>query len=96
MWKIVTLVFDGCFTGAVRILCDINEYLKCVKEFKIQIVTDIFETLKSLCNLFYELPKDLNRIFNHADLVKRRLLILFYIYFVILLVLVLKVDDFIF
>ncbi|OXA59892.1 exocyst complex component 5 [Folsomia candida] len=64
------LVFQYSSIGAVRILCDINEYLKCVKEFKIQIVTDIFETLKSLCNLFYELPKDLNRIFNHADLSK--------------------------
>jgi len=64
------LLFQYSSIGAVRILCDINEYLKCVKEFKLQIVTDIFETLKSLCNLFYELPKDLNRVFNHPDLSK--------------------------
>jgi hypothetical protein len=69
--KIKTNAIHYFAVGAVRILCDINEYLKCVREFKIQIITDIYETLKSLCNLFYELPKDLNRIFNHTDLVNK-------------------------
>jgi len=55
--------------GALSVLCDINEYLKCVKEFKLPLVNRIFETLKSLCNLLYALPKELNKIINQDELV---------------------------
>jgi len=58
-----------CLLGALSLLCDVNEYSKCIKNFNIPLVNRIFDTLKSLCNLLIVLPKELKRIFNEEDLV---------------------------
>jgi len=42
--------------GAVLAVCDVNEYRKCVKEFDIQVVNQLFDTLHSLCNLLCVVP----------------------------------------
>ena len=56
-------------TGALSVICDVGEYRKCVKEFKIPFLNTMFDTLHALCNLLLVLPKDLNQYFNREELV---------------------------
>lgn len=36
--------------GVMLVICDVNEYRKCMKEFKILVVFDLFEKFYVLCN----------------------------------------------
>ncbi|CAG7832241.1 unnamed protein product [Allacma fusca] len=54
--------------GAFSVICDVGEYRKCVKEFKIPLLNTLFDTLHALCNLLLALPKDLNQYFNREEL----------------------------
>ncbi|KAK7502742.1 hypothetical protein BaRGS_00005992 [Batillaria attramentaria] len=46
--------------GAMLVICDVNEYRKCVKEeMKIPIITQLFERLHALCNLLVVVPENL-------------------------------------
>jgi len=44
------------------VICDVNEYRKCVKEFNIPLVTQLFNTLHALCNLLVVVPENLKQV----------------------------------
>ncbi|KAJ9578780.1 hypothetical protein L9F63_004988 [Diploptera punctata] len=48
--------------GAMCAICDVNEYRKCVKEFKIPLVNTLFDTLHALCNLLLVKPENLKQV----------------------------------
>ena len=41
-------------------ICDVNEYRKCVKEFEIEMVSELYNTLHHLCNLLLVVPDNLS------------------------------------
>ena len=55
--------------GALCAICDVNEYRKCVQEFKIPVVTTLFDTLHALCNLLLVLPENLKQVCTGDQLV---------------------------
>ena len=55
--------------GAMLVICDINEYRKCVKEFNILLVTQLFNTLHALCNLLVVVPENLKQVCSGEELV---------------------------
>ena len=50
-------------------ICDVNEYRKCVKEFNIPLVSQLFDTLHSLCNLLVVVPDNLKHACTGEQLV---------------------------
>ncbi|XP_031564159.1 exocyst complex component 5-like [Actinia tenebrosa] len=48
--------------GGMRAICDINEYRKCMKEFKVPLLVSLFETLHQLVNLFIVMPDNLKQV----------------------------------
>lgn len=50
-------------------ICDVNEYRKCMKEFKIPMVSDLFEKLHALCNLLVVVPENLKEVCSGESLV---------------------------
>ncbi|XP_015590995.1 exocyst complex component 5 [Cephus cinctus] len=48
--------------GAMCAICDMNEYRKCVKELKVNVVTTLFDTLHALCNLLLVKPENLKQV----------------------------------
>jgi len=61
---------DNNVSGAMLVICDINEYRKCVKEFNIPLVTQLFNTLHALCNLLVVVPENLEQVCNGDELVR--------------------------
>jgi len=57
------------FVGAMLVICDVNEYRKCVKDFKIPLLTELFEKLHALCNLLMVVPENLKRVCSEEQLV---------------------------
>ena len=57
------------FAGAMLAICDVNEYRKAVKEFNIPLVTQLFDTLHSLCNLLVVVPDNLKQVCSGEQLV---------------------------
>lgn len=55
--------------GALCAICDVNEYRKCVQEFKIPMITTLFDTLHALCNLLLVLPENLKQVCTGDQLV---------------------------
>lgn len=55
--------------GALCAICDVNEYRKCVQEFKVSSVAMLFDTLHALCNLLLVLPENLNQVCTGDQLV---------------------------
>lgn len=51
------------------VICDVNEYRKCMKEFKIPVVSDLFEKLHALCNLLVVVPENLKEVCSGETLV---------------------------
>lgn len=56
-------------------ICDVNEYRKCVKKFKITLVDTLFETLHGLCNLLLVKPENLKQVCNGDQLVRQKMLV---------------------
>ena len=56
-------------TGALCAICDVNEYKKCVNEFKVPAVMILFDTLHALCNLLLVLPENLKQVCTGDQLV---------------------------
>ncbi|KAK3600903.1 hypothetical protein CHS0354_013280 [Potamilus streckersoni] len=54
--------------GAMLVICDVNEYRKCVKEFKIPLVNQLFEKLHALCNLLVVVPENLKQVCSGEQL----------------------------
>ena len=51
-------------------ICDVNEYRKCVKEFGIPVVSQLFNTLHHLCNLLVVVPENLTQACTEEQLVR--------------------------
>ena len=60
----------GFVTGALCAICDVNEYRKCVQEFKIPMITTLFDTLHALCNLLLVMPENLEQVCTGDPLVR--------------------------
>ena len=58
------------FAGAMLVICDVNEYRKCVKEFQIPLLTQLFNKLHALCNLLVVVPENLKQVSSGEDLVR--------------------------
>jgi len=53
------------------LICDINEYRKCVKGFSIALLDQLFNTLHALCNLLVVVPENLKQVCSGEELVCR-------------------------
>ena len=62
-------VFSHFVAGAMLVICDVNEYRKCVKEFNVPLVTQMFEKLHALCNLLAVVPENLKEVCGGEQLV---------------------------
>jgi hypothetical protein len=62
-------------------ICDVNEYRKCVKEFKVPLVNTLFDTLHALCNLLLVKPENLKQVCTGDQLVRTRH-VFFFIHYV--------------
>ncbi|XP_064108034.1 exocyst complex component 5-like [Macrobrachium nipponense] len=51
--------FEYSSIGAMTVICDVNEYRKCVASFKIPLVNSLFDTLHTLCKLLQVSPENL-------------------------------------
>lgn len=54
--------------GAMLVICDVNEYRRMVKSFKIPMVHSLFEMLHALCNLLVVNAENLKMIINGEQL----------------------------
>ncbi|KAG8234088.1 hypothetical protein J437_LFUL014617 [Ladona fulva] len=55
-------------SGAMCVICDVNEYRKCAKEFRVPLVNTLFDTLHALCNLLLVKPENLKQVCNGDQL----------------------------
>lgn len=55
--------------GAMCVICDMNEYRKCVKVLDSDVVTSLFDTLHALCNLLLVKPENLKQVCSGDQLV---------------------------
>lgn len=51
------------------VICDVNEYRKCVKELQCPLVNTLFDSLHALCNLLLVKPENLKQVCNGDQLV---------------------------
>jgi len=56
-------------SGAMRAICDVNEYRKSAKEMHSPLVNDLFDTLHALCNLLLVKQENLNQVCTGDQLV---------------------------
>lgn len=61
----------GFYPGAMLVICDVNEYRKCVKEFNVPLVSQLFEKLHALCNLLAVVPENLKDVCGGEQLVSQ-------------------------
>ncbi|KAG0710476.1 Exocyst complex component 5 [Chionoecetes opilio] len=54
--------FEYSATGAMAVICDVNEYRKCVANFKIPQVNSLFDTMHTLCKLLQVSPENLKMV----------------------------------
>lgn len=48
--------------GALCVICDVNEYRKCIKEINSNLLATLFDTLHALCNLLLVKPENLEQV----------------------------------
>ncbi|KAJ7345401.1 hypothetical protein JRQ81_001351 [Phrynocephalus forsythii] len=60
--------YSYSYMGGMLAICDVAEYRKCAKEFKIPLVLQLFDTLHSLCNLLVVPPDNLKQVFSGEQL----------------------------
>lgn len=51
------------------VICDVNEYRKCVRNFECDIVVKLFDTVHALCNLLLVKPENLQEVCEGETLV---------------------------
>lgn len=54
--------------GGMLAICDVAEYRKCAKDFKIPLVLQLFDTLHALCNLLVVAPDNLKQVCSGEQL----------------------------
>lgn len=60
--------FSYSSMGGMLAICDVAEYRKCAKDFKIPLVLQLFDTLHSLCNLLVVAPDNLKQVCSGEQL----------------------------
>lgn len=55
--------------GAMLVICDVNEYRRSIKDFKIPLILELFEKLHALCNLLVVVPENLKQVCSGEQLV---------------------------
>uniref|UniRef100_A0A8C5QS37 Exocyst complex component 5 n=1 Tax=Leptobrachium leishanense TaxID=445787 RepID=A0A8C5QS37_9ANUR len=60
--------FSYSSMGGMLAICDVAEYRKCAKDFKIALVLQLFDTLHSLCNLLVVAPDNLKQVCSGEQL----------------------------
>ena len=53
----------------MAVICDVNEYRKCVAGFKVPLVNNLFDTLHTLCKLLQVSPENLKLVCSGDQLV---------------------------
>ena len=53
------LQFTYSSSGAMSVICDVQEYRRCMAEFKIPAINALFDTLHAMCNLLILPPENL-------------------------------------
>lgn len=48
--------------GGMLAICDVAEYRRCAKDFKVPLVLQLFDTLHALCNLLVVAPDNLKQV----------------------------------
>lgn len=61
--------FQYSSMGAVLVLCDVHEYRKCIKEFKVPVLNSLFHTLHILCSLLVVAPSKVKEACTDDQLV---------------------------
>lgn len=61
--------FQYSSVGAMVVICDVNEYRKCAKEFRVPLLNSLFDTLYALCNLLVVVPDYLKQVCTGDQLV---------------------------
>jgi len=61
--------FTFTIVGAMVLICDINEYRKCISAFRIPLLDQLFGVLHALCNLLIVAPENLKQVCNGDQLV---------------------------
>ena len=51
------------------VICDVNEYRKCIKDFHIPLLEQLFNKLHALCNLLVVVPENLKQVSSVEELV---------------------------
>ncbi|XP_022101262.1 exocyst complex component 5-like isoform X2 [Acanthaster planci] len=54
--------------GAMLVICDVNEYRRLVKSFKVPTVNALFEKLHALCNLLVVVPENIKSVITGEQL----------------------------
>ncbi|XP_038046156.1 exocyst complex component 5-like isoform X2 [Patiria miniata] len=54
--------------GAMLVICDVNEYRRLVKSFKVPMVNSLFEKLHALCNLLVVVPENIKSVITGEQL----------------------------
>nr|XP_018900379.1 PREDICTED: exocyst complex component 5 [Bemisia tabaci] len=62
------LQFSYNSAGALCVICDVNEYRKCARETKSNLVNVLFDALNSLCNLLLVKPENIKQVCNGEQL----------------------------
>ncbi|KAG1662389.1 Exocyst complex component 5 [Nymphon striatum] len=60
--------FQYSSVGAMSVICDVNEYKKCVMDFKIPLINTLFDTLHAMCNLLVVVPENLKQVCTNDQL----------------------------
>jgi len=53
------MAFQFASAGAMTLICDMQEYRRCVADWKLPMVTQLFDTLHAMCNLLILPPENL-------------------------------------
>lgn len=60
--------FSYTSMGGMLAICDVAEYRRCAKEFRVPLVLQLFDTLHALCNLLVVVPDNLKQVCSGEQL----------------------------
>uniref|UniRef100_A0A3B3TSJ1 Exocyst complex component 5 n=1 Tax=Poecilia latipinna TaxID=48699 RepID=A0A3B3TSJ1_9TELE len=60
--------FSYTSMGGMLAICDVAEYRRCAKDFRVPLVLQLFDTLHSLCNLLVVAPDNLKQVCSGEQL----------------------------
>uniref|UniRef100_A0A3B3WN21 Exocyst complex component 5 n=1 Tax=Poecilia mexicana TaxID=48701 RepID=A0A3B3WN21_9TELE len=60
--------FSYSSMGGMLAICDVAEYRRCAKDFRVPLVLQLFDTLHSLCNLLVVAPDNLKQVCSGEQL----------------------------